>query len=705
MTRNHWLVALLGLLATSACGDDTTMSDDGDDTGTTGMQMTTTTIDPSTGTTDPSTTTTTTMTTMTTEVDSSTTEVGPPPEPADFLLRIENISGTSVMPTAFSPGVWMEQGQDAGPPFYQPMMAPLNNGIRALAEDGDPTELAANLSTNFDLLQSGVFDTPVDGSAGPLAPGEVYEVEFTADPFSRLGLATMFASTNDVFVGTAPQGVALFHGNGQPQDFRDISSFLLMLDAGTEANQAPGQGPDQGAFQDAAGQGAPESGAVTAFSSSTRAIPMAGAIVGINVTVEDGTFTIELTNVSQARGTLVTALSPVVWALHDDTFALFEPGSPAPTGLEALAEDGDPTELEGALASASSVDASGVISGEVAPGDSFEIIVTPAASGPLLSFATMVAETNDAFIAPLPSGIALLDAQGQPRTANAVANDLQRKLAVWDAGTEANEVPGVGVNQQPRQADPDTGPDDEDPNVRLYADLTNDLAGENAGGFLSVTVVQGIEPDEFEVTITNTSDATVYPGLLSSVVWAVHDDTVYLFEEGVAASPGLEDLAEDGDPTGLLADLTGSSGVAVAGVVDRPDGGDQGDPLLPGDSFTFTISGVNATERYFSFATMIQPSNDTFAAFGPQGIALWNDDGALSDEDIAASITAALRAWDAGTEANQAGAAGRDQAPQQSSSGAGVPEGPAIVRNASTDPVWSYPDVTSLLRVTIEPVR
>ena len=701
MTRKYWLGALLGLFATSACGDDTSAMD-GDETGTTGMEeVTTTGVDASTGT-DPSTTMPGT-TTMTTELDSSTTaDPPPPPDPADFLLRIENISGSSILPTTISPGVWLEQDQDANPPIYQTNAAALPNGLRELAEDGDPTVLAASLQNNFELEQSGVFETAVDGDGpGPIGPGEAYEVTFTAQPFSRLGLATMFGATNDTFIATAPQGVALFFGNGQPHEFRDITEFLLMLDAGTEANQAPGQGPDQGAFQDAAGQGARESGAVTAFSSSTRAVPLPAALVEVSVELEDGTYTIELTNVSETRGTLVTALSPLVWALHDDRVALFEPGAPAPDGLEALAEDGDPTALVAALEGSVTV---GATADAVAPGESFVLVVTPEAGAPLLSFATMVAETNDAFIAPLPSGIALLDAQGQPRTATAVANDIRRNLAVWDAGTEANEVPGVGPNQAPRQEDPDTGPADEDPNVRLYADLTNDLAGPSAGGFLGVEIVQGDTDDEFVVTITNTSETTVYPGLLSPVVWAVHDDTVYLFEEGMTASPALEELAEDGDPAGLLGELAGMSGVLAAEVVDEVEGEGVG-PLLPGQSYSFTISGVNADERYFSFAGMIQPSNDTFAAFGPQGIALWDDQGPLADEDIATSIAAALRAWDAGTEANQAGAAGRDQAPQQPAAGAGAPEGTGLVRNASTDPNWAYPEVASIVRITVERVR
>jgi hypothetical protein len=708
MTRKYWLGAWLAVIATSACGDDTTTTED-DDTGTTTSVDPTTGVEESTGTTDPSTTTSTTMPTTdptTTGLDDTSGGVIPDPEPADFLVRIENISDSSIMPITVSPGVWLEQDQHAGPPIFNEDAAAVPNGLRALAEDGDPTELAANLPNNNELLQSGVFDTPAgETEPGSIGPGEAYEVTFTAEPFSRLGLATMFEQSNDLFIGTAPAGISLFLNNGQPREFQDITSFLRLWDAGTEANQAPGQGPDQGALQDAAGQGAREAGAVTPFSSSTRALPLASALVGVSVSAEDGTFTIELSNVSQARGTLVTALSPMVWALHDETAALFEPGTQASSELEALAEDGDPDDLATALESASGVDQSGKIDDGADPGESFVLVVTPDPAGRFLSFATMITETNDAFIAPLPSGIALLDDQGDPRSASAVRDDLQRQLAVWDAGTEANEVPGVGPNQAPRQADPGDGDPDEDDTIRLYSDATNDLAGENAGGFLSVEIVRGAEADEFVVTITNTSGETVYPGLLSPVVWAVHDDTVYLFEDGVAASPGLEELAEDGDTAGLYGELDGATGVIALGVADEPENAGTEGPLEPGESYSFTIMGVNATERYFSFAAMIQPSNDTFAAFAPAGVALWDDDGPLEDDAIAQNIEAALMAWDAGTEANQAGAAGRDMAPQQDAPDSGVSEGTGVVRQASTDPVWTYPHLGVVVRVTVEHVR
>lgn len=713
MTRMYGLGTLLGLLTTTACGDDSTQAGDTEGTtSTTGAPTTTTAVDTTlTGpATDTTTATTATDGMTTTGLDSTSSDSGPPPMPADFLVRIENISDGSIRPTPVSPGVWFEQDPRAmgdGPIFSENFPEP-GEGLEALAEDGDPSTLAAALMNNAGLLQSGTFTTPVGATdPAPIMPGEMYEVTFTAQPFSRLGLASMFVWSNDMIIASGESGVSLFNNNGEPRPARDITDLLRIWDVGTEVNQAPGMGPDQAPLQAAADTGAPEEpGAVTTFSDTTRAVPLAGAMLEVSVAEASGVFTITLTNVSEDRGALVTGLSPMFWALHDDSFSLFAAGAPAADGLEALAEDGDPTELQTNLGGAAGVGTAGVTAAPIAPGESAELMLTPEMTAPYLSFTTMVGQTNDAFIAPLPSGIALLDDQGQPRSAGDIEDDFVRMLGVWDAGTEANQVPGVGPDQAPRQAAANTGAADSDTNVRLYADPTNDLAGEAAGGFLSVEIVNGAgQDDAFDVTITNTSDTTVYPGVSTPLVYAIHDDTISMFEEGAAASPGLEELAEDGDPSGLLGELQGMGGVLSAAVVDTPDGAANPGPLAPGDAYVFTISGVNSTERYLNFASMVVPSNDTFVAFDPLGVALFDDNGPLTDEQIATNVAAALQAWDAGTEANQAGAAGRDQAPQQAAPNTGADEGTGTVRMSTTDPVWIYPDLTTIVRVTVEPVQ
>jgi len=70
-----------------------------------------------------------------------------------------------------------------------------------------------------------------------------------ARPGDMLTFATMFGQSNDCFY--APKGgeVALFDQDGKPM-MDDRTVEVVLYDAGTEVNQAPGVGPDQGPRQD-----------------------------------------------------------------------------------------------------------------------------------------------------------------------------------------------------------------------------------------------------------------------------------------------------------------------------------------------------------------------------------------------------------------------------------------------------------------------
>ena len=56
--------------------------------------------------------------------------------------------------------------------------------------------------------------------------------------------------------------------------------------------------------------------------------------------------------------------------------------------------------------------------------------------GDSLSFVSMLAATNDVFLAPKDVGIPLFDANGV-----ALTGDISDRVFLWDAGTEGNEKP------------------------------------------------------------------------------------------------------------------------------------------------------------------------------------------------------------------------------------------------------------------------
>ena len=67
----------------------------------------------------------------------------------------------------------------------------------------------------------------------------------------------------------------------------------------------------------------------------------------------------------------------------------------------------------------------------------------------------MFVQSNDLFFGPDEDGIALFDDMGQP-----LEGRITGHIDLWDAGTEINQEPGVGADQAPRQAGPNTGADE-----------------------------------------------------------------------------------------------------------------------------------------------------------------------------------------------------------------------------------------------------
>lgn len=117
----------------------------------------------------------------------------------------------------------------------------------------------------------------------------------------------------------------------------------------------------------------------------------------------------------------------------------------------------------------------------------------------------------------------------------------------------------------------------------------------------------GATAEAFEVRVKLTNNAPAGGVYLTPAWVGFHDGSFDALDVGSAASAELERLAEDGNP-GPLSTLFGS-------VASRVQGGLGAAPIAPGTSvsadFSLTMGGPN---RYFSFATMVLPSNDYFLA-------------------------------------------------------------------------------------------
>lgn len=187
------------------------------------------------------------------------------------------------------------------------------------------------------------------------------------------------------------------------------------------------------------------------------------------------TFTIRIENISDGSA-LPTPLAPGPFAVHTTPYVLFQSGqNDFGEGLEAIAEDGDPSMLDGNLANHANVSEHGVFntptnSGGPGPlfpgsGEAYEFSFT-ASQGDRVSFATMLVQSNDLFFAPSDKGLNLFNGY------TPLNGDITGQIMLWDAGTEVNEQPGAGPNQAPRQIGPNTGPTENGP-VRLISDVND----------------------------------------------------------------------------------------------------------------------------------------------------------------------------------------------------------------------------------------
>ncbi|NQV16259.1 hypothetical protein HQ531_12430 [bacterium] len=380
-----------------------------------------------------------------------------------------------------------------------------------------------NIAEAKSYQASAAFNTPVSGSdPAPIFPGEAYELSFEAGVGSRLSFATMFVQSNDLFYAPDGEGIDLYDNMGN-QVTGDVTSQIMLWDVGSEVNQEPGLGSDQAPRQAGANTGAADaitnvrlatddfdnlpavadviqvslsstgdygfslrienvSNASTLMTSDgeSHAVPLAPGVYvihsaanalftvgmadygyGLAAIAEDGDPTDLASMLSEDTG--VTQLfAPGVYVLHESANALFADGSAdRGEGLEDLAEDGNPADLAASISASNSLGASGVFNTPVGaagpaalgPGESYEFTFK-AMEGDYLTLATMLVQSNDLFVAPSGMGIALFSGS------SAVTGDITSSFYIWDAGTEVNEIPGIGLNQAPRQAGTDTGVDE-----------------------------------------------------------------------------------------------------------------------------------------------------------------------------------------------------------------------------------------------------
>ncbi len=613
-----------------------------------------------------------------------------------------------------------------------------------------------NTGSAYSYLSSGAFDTPVGAtSPAPIFPGEAYAFEFEAAAGSNLSFATMFVQSNDLFYAPGANGLPLWDSAG-PRT-ADITSELMLWDAGTEANQEPGTGADQAPRQSGANTGAADSDSAVRLVNDGFSYPATADVIAAMLEhLGETRFRVTLTNASTgstlatSTGTVAVPLSPGAYAVHapSDSPMFVSGQADAGMGLEALAEDGDPAGLALALAAetgVTSIFAPGVwvvhrdgtplfVDGQPDSGAGLEAIAEDGSPGQLVaSLAMNGAISAGAFAVPAGAagaGALLPGAQYEfvvlaspgdrlslatmfvqsndlfaatPSDGNAlfdqsgapVSGSLGASVSLWNAGTEVDQTPGAGADQAPRQAGADTGASDPNNVVRSADD-----SGIDVGQVLNV-MVEPLESVALTVTLRNVSTGTTITtsgGTESAVplapgAWAVHTSDMLLFAANQDDFGRGLEAVAEDGNPTALAAAIELQAGVVGGAFNTPVGATGPAPIFPGDAYAFTIDA--APGALLSLATMFIPSNDAFFAPGENGIALWNDAGQLRLGDL----TAEFMLWDAGTEANEEPAAGPNQAPNQAAANTGDADTDTRVRLISDG--FTYPAVEDVIEVTL----
>jgi hypothetical protein len=186
------------------------------------------------------------------------------PAATRFTIRVENISTGEVLklsngksaPFVSAPVLWAVHTGSTNPMFVGGQVD-AGKGLETLAETGNPGPLAKSLGGATGIVAVGADDHPVGSDAGgPIPPGKSYEFEVTAGPGQTLSLAWMFGQSNDLFYSN-DRPIALFDATGTPVT-GDMTRQLALWDAGTEVNEEPGLGPNQGPRQKAPDAGIAE---------------------------------------------------------------------------------------------------------------------------------------------------------------------------------------------------------------------------------------------------------------------------------------------------------------------------------------------------------------------------------------------------------------------------------------------------------------
>ena len=161
------------------------------------------------------------------------------------------------------------------------------------------------------------------------------------------------------------------------------------------------------------------------------------------------------------------------------------------------------------------------------------------------------------------------------------------------------------------------------------------------------------DPTRVTVRVENTAPLQ---GTFQTPYWVgIHDGTSFDTYNGntpanslpVFGSRAMESLCEDGSTDAISADFTALQPLGQQATIPGPNG-----PVAPGDVVeqSFVVDSNDPGSRYFSYASMVIPSNDFCISNGnPQAHPIFDESGNFIAESF---FVAGPEVLDAGTEVN-----------------------------------------------------
>jgi HSP20 family molecular chaperone IbpA len=155
---------------------------------------------------------------------------------------------------------------------------------------------------------------------------------------------------------------------------------------------------------------------------------------------------------------------------------------------------------------------------------------------------------------------------------------------------------------------------------------------------------------ETQVTVT-IENLAPEAGIFLTPFWVgFHDGNFDIYDRRRPITTGLERLVEDGDTAAFSAEFLDSRNGILDGTIAGESGIDG--PIDPGETVTatFTIDSEANTSQFFSYASMVIPSNDAFIANGDsRAFRIFDEEGNFIGVDF---ILEGNQVLDAGTEVN-----------------------------------------------------